>query len=874
MRLSHFGPPAAVVAAAWWVMSPLAIAVPEIHSGTPLFEHGAGYIIAGSAFGMKSSPEPIRFDDFENGTLGNGLSAWDLVSSHGTIPVYSNTYTRPNSDRSAKCSFEGEQYNCTFRTWASADVREVYLDFWYLYDPASPASRNHKLFRLYPNGGGMPNSAVVIWCDPERDAAVGNDGPSDGQHFVYFPWNWGVTVREWVHVQVHMKASSVVAADGSVRLWFDCVKQVDDATFRTRDETYPSLWRQFQFGNFLGHGEDDYCAASPGPSFTFWDDVYVDSTQARVEVGNAPTYDSCTHREIQIPTAWSPESITITVNQGSFETGETAWLFVIDADGSVSNGYEIQVGALMQGDATPPSAVTTLAVSTTTQTSATLTWTAVGDDGSTGTATSYDIRYSTTNITTANWASVTQVIGEPNPEPAGSQETFTVTGLTAGTTYYFALKVADEVPNWSGLSNVASGATLASDVTPPAPVDDLGAVTATDKWVQLAWTAVGDDGHTGTAKTYDLRFSTAPIDAGTWGAATRVSGEPAPSPAGQPESFTVDGLDPGTTYYFALKVADEASNWSALSNLASASTTPAENPSGIACGSWSDGNFIGADWNAIPLISGTSSIDLLATQEAGGNPGAFRQIDLSLGATPEDSAFAIHLYQPIVWDLDALGPIESLDAGLDFRSLNGAPTCLGLVVHQVATGESYAWVPTETAADPNWTSYRAAGLTPEDFLPVRAGRVGHPGLGVGMGLILFGFLIGQRAVQAGGASLIQAGVDNWWIDVNPDSDPGGGHQADRLQITQMSLRGNYPNPFKPETRIVFELPSTQPVLLRVFDPTGRLVRTLVNETLPAGMHASVWQAKDDDGRPIPSGVYLYRLQAGERVATRMACVVE
>ncbi len=89
-----------------------------------------------------------------------------------------------------------------------------------------------------------------------------------------------------------------------------------------------------------------------------------------------------------------------------------------------------------------------------------------------------------------------------------------------------------------------------------------------------------DDGHTGTATTYDLRFSLSPIDANTWGAATRVSGEPLPSPAGQPESFTVDSLDPGTTYYFALKVADEASNWSALSNLASASTTPSENPLG------------------------------------------------------------------------------------------------------------------------------------------------------------------------------------------------------------------------------------------------------------------------------------------------------
>jgi len=104
--------------------------------------------------------------------------------------------------------------------------------------------------------------------------------------------------------------------------------------------------------------------------------------------------------------------------------------------------------------------VTNLRTSNPTLDSITLNWTAPGDDGNTGTAWKYDVRFSTSPITDANWNAAAQCAGEPAPKPAGSSEAFTVRGLTPNTTYYFALKTADEVSNWSGLSNVASGATL------------------------------------------------------------------------------------------------------------------------------------------------------------------------------------------------------------------------------------------------------------------------------------------------------------------------------------------------------------------------------------------------------------------------------
>jgi PKD repeat protein len=143
-------------------------------------------------------------------------------------------------------------------------------------------------------------------------------------------------------------------------------------------------------------------------------------------------------------------------------SGAPGWIFVGSNDGKLY---------AFGPDSTSPATVTDLATSASTTNSITLTWTAPGDDGNTGTASEYDIRYSTSPITVANWNAATQCIGEPAPQPAGSSETFTVTHLfPGGTTYYVALKTADDVSNWSPLSNVASGMTLPKLSPIPIPI--------------------------------------------------------------------------------------------------------------------------------------------------------------------------------------------------------------------------------------------------------------------------------------------------------------------------------------------------------------------------------------------------------------------
>ncbi len=77
-----------------------------------------------------------------------------------------------------------------------------------------------------------------------------------------------------------------------------------------------------------------------------------------------------------------------------------------------------------------------------------------------------------------------------------------------------------------------------------------------------------------------------------------------------------------------------------------------------------------------------------------------------------------------------------------------------------------------------------------------------------------------------------------------------------------------PNPFNPRTVVRFELPQTMRARVRIFGVDGRLVATLVDAELPAGGHETAWSARDDRGRPVASGLYFCRLEAGSFVETQ------
>ena len=93
--------------------------------------------------------------------------------------------------------------------------------------------------------------------------------------------------------------------------------------------------------------------------------------------------------------------------------------------------------------------------------------------------------------------------------------------------------------------------------------------------------------------------------------------------------------------------------------------------------------------------------------------------------------------------------------------------------------------------------------------------------------------------------------------------------SDGLIPKEFALGQNYPNPFNPTTTVRFDLPREAAVILEIYNVVGVRVRSLQKgEMISAGRHTIVWDGRDESGRMLPSGAYLYRISAGDFQAWR------
>jgi len=162
---------------------------------------------------------------------------------------------------------------------------------------------------------------------------------------------------------------------------------------------------------------------------------------------------------------------------------------------------------------------------------------------------------------------------EGTAQATSTEETITKQATTTQTTN-------SEIPV------ISSGSGGNADTTAPSAISNLSASNPTISSIDLSWTAPGDDGISGIATNYDVRYSTSPITTNNWSLAMKATGEPTPLAVGSAQSMTVSGLTYSTTYYFAIKTSDEMQNESNLSNIVNRSTnTPKECSTSIASGS-------------------------------------------------------------------------------------------------------------------------------------------------------------------------------------------------------------------------------------------------------------------------------------------------
>lgn len=350
-------------------VSGVCFAAPEITSSPADVPSGSSVTINGRGFGTKAKATPIIWDNFESGTPGavpsTPVIGSNWVSSHSGSPVqYSSSVLRAGS-RSARADFRtSSNYRSSIGVnggnWGS-----LYVTLWYRSDYSSLSAyngdptRNQKIFRIEGNNGtksGDQQEGVPLIAYEK----LSPDNFFTSTRAQYTPTTYAKNIyssgpgwanQQWNRVEIY---ANVI--DG----------QKEFTIYEGGRNTTPSKSSEWWTGTWLPHmGEDSsrfnevffgfYFARDNGAgAYVYLDDIYVDTTQARVEIGNASSWSSCTHREIQVPTSWSDGSIRVTVNRGTFNVGERAYLFVVDASGAASGGYPVTIAS---GSGSTPSTV-------------------------------------------------------------------------------------------------------------------------------------------------------------------------------------------------------------------------------------------------------------------------------------------------------------------------------------------------------------------------------------------------------------------------------------------------------------------------------------------------------------------------------------
>jgi V8-like Glu-specific endopeptidase len=103
-------------------------------------------------------------------------------------------------------------------------------------------------------------------------------------------------------------------------------------------------------------------------------------------------------------------------------------------------------------------------------------------------------------------------------------------------------------------------------------------------------------------------------------------------------------------------------------------------------------------------------------------------------------------------------------------------------------------------------------------------------------------------------------------------------QSEPATIAEMPksyyVEQNYPNPFNPETTIGFQIPDDSQVILKIYNMMGQEITTLVDGQLSAGSHSIMWNGCDNQGKKVPSGMYLYQFRAGNYNVTKKMVLLE
>jgi hypothetical protein len=253
---------------------------------------------------------------------------------------------------------------------------------------------------------------------------------------------------------------------------------------------------------------------------------------------------------------------------------------------------------------------------------------------------------------------------------------------------------------------------------------------------------------------------------------------------------------------------------------------------------------------------------------------------------------------PYTWDVSAIPNAGAARVRIDVRD-SGSPALRGSDASDSdfrldrpgGDGSGPVIVAGSIAANPNPMDNRAAATLAAAVTDAGTGGAGvaaaewsvgvapaAAGTGTPMSGAFGGPTVDVSAAIAAGT--IPAGQVTFWVRGRDAAGQWGNASQQAFRVNgdrtssvaeiplRYALRSNVPNPFNPETTIRFDLPHPSQTELVIYNVRGGRVRQLLSGRVDAGVRSVMWDGRDDSGRQVTSGVYFYRLTAGDFVATR------
>ena len=347
-------------------LATFAVAQPTIQTVEGEFIDGDTLFINGTSFG--TAPQVISWDDFETGGNGNTLSdpeigpTWSFQhpSSNTPYPSYS-TMQAYSGGLSAKVAWREpgwSGYSINAFGWASeGPYNTMYLTYMRYHDPSendAPSNMNHK--QLYTFGPANSNNGseqqqfmpFMIPAGQNSFATMLQATPADIFYWYDAPryynsnYSWG-RWEFWLDYE-----DTAAQNDGHIITWYNLQEKRNETGINLCDVEGGQFVEDLRIGHMFQGFENLTHVRS------FFDDVYIATTRARVELGNASTYAACTRREIQVAAEWGSTRIEVPLRTVQFTSGEQVYLYIIDEDGTISSGYAIELGEFGDPDPGPP----------------------------------------------------------------------------------------------------------------------------------------------------------------------------------------------------------------------------------------------------------------------------------------------------------------------------------------------------------------------------------------------------------------------------------------------------------------------------------------------------------------------------------------